>query len=109
MATEKRNELKEIMQRAWLIIRAYGWSMAEALRQAWAVSRLKAAMRKGVAAFRFTKKDGSTREAMGTLDASLIPTHNEPAAPKAMTTAVCYWDMAKAAFRSFNVCNLITE
>lgn len=35
MATEKRNQLKEIMSLAWSFVRKNGYSMSEALKCAW--------------------------------------------------------------------------
>ena len=54
--------------------------------------------------FKFTKKDGTEREARGTLNFYMIP---EEAAPKGTQTwedpddIVKYWDLDKEAWRSF--------
>lgn len=63
--------------------------------------------------FQFKKKDGSTREAVGTLvrEKMITPEGNvwEPVgeARPEVPTLVKYWDLTVQAWRSFNVFNLI--
>lgn len=73
MSTQKRNQLSEIMRLAWQFVRKNGYTMAEALKCAWANMKLKAAMKDRIVKFYFQKVDGSVREAFGTLKESLLP------------------------------------
>lgn len=59
-------------------------------------------LHEGVVEFQFTKKDGSIRQAKGTLKMENIPAHaikgtGRPANPNVQV----YWDMEKNEFRSF--------
>lgn len=67
MATEKRNQLKEIMSLAWSFVLKNGYSMSEALKCAWTNIKLRALLHKKVVEFYFKKTDGTLRQAFGTL------------------------------------------
>ena len=67
MSTQKRNQLSEIMKLAWQFVRKNGYTMAEALKCAWANIKLRTAMKDRIVKFYFQKVDGSVREAFGTL------------------------------------------
>ena len=41
MATSFKNQLSSIMRMAWDFVKKYGFSMSEALKQAWLISKLK--------------------------------------------------------------------
>lgn len=68
---------------------------------------LKFRLRHGIVAFKFTKVDGTIREAHGTLKKSLLPptlgTGKKPAAG-----IVVYYDTDKNSWRSFRAENLLT-
>lgn len=77
------------------------------------VMLLESKMLETAVRFRFTKKDGSLREAVGTLvrEKMIQPDGNvwEPigeARPE-VPTLVKYWDLTVQAWRSFNVFNLV--
>lgn len=78
------------------------------------VMLLESKMLEEAVRFQFTKKDGSLREAVGTLrrdkmvqaDGSIWEPVGEPR-PDA-PTLVKFWDCEKSAWRSFNVQNLIS-
>ena len=55
MATEKRNQLKEIMSLAWSFVRKNGYSMSEALKCAWANIKLRSMLHKKVVEFFFKR------------------------------------------------------
>lgn len=46
MATDFKNKMREMMRRAWMLVKTYGFSMAEAMKQSWQVLKLKAALKK---------------------------------------------------------------
>ena len=69
----KATDLRSIMQMAWQFVKRNGMTLAEGLRKAWQVFKLKAAMTRGIVRFYFRKVDGTIREAYGTLKAELMP------------------------------------
>ena len=81
--------------------------------QADKVVYLEEEMLKRAVRFQFKKKDGSTREAVGTtIRAKMIQPDGklwEPvgAGREEKPTIVNYWDLTSQAWRSFNVFNLI--
>ena len=82
-------------------------------QQADDVMLLESKMLEQAVRFRFTKKDGSLREAVGTLkrekmvqqDGSVWEPDGEPR-PE-VPTIVKYWDLTVQGWRSFNVFNLV--
>lgn len=79
-------------------------------------AKLVAQMHAGVAHFFFTKKDGSVREAYGTLKKEFLerllgPQDDESQSSELVTnsdvTTQKYWDVEAGGFRAFNVSNLI--
>lgn len=107
MSTQKRNELSELMKKAWQLVKVYGFTMAEAMRQSWALLKLKKAMRKGVVKFLYTKLDGTVRTAWGTLKADLIPQTVGNDNRKKNDSVFVYYDNEKSAFRCFKVANFL--
>ena len=73
MATEKRNQLREIMNLAWQMVKRNGYSMSEALKVAWVNIKLRALLSKKIVEFYFKKTDGTLRQAFGTLMSDRIP------------------------------------
>ena len=78
------------------------------------VMMLESEMLKRAVRFRFTKKDGSTREAVGTLiREKMIKPNGEKWKPvgdkprKDVPTLVNFWDLTVQDWRSFNVFNLV--
>lgn len=51
MATNFKNQMRELMKQAWMLVKVYGFSMSDAMKQAWQVLKLKAALKKGVVKF----------------------------------------------------------
>lgn len=98
--------MRNIMNTAWTIARQTGETFGTCLRKAWANSKLRSALKAGVVRFTFKKKDGSVREAVGTLRdlGYQARTDRRSANP---TLQVCY-DLEKEAFRCFKKANLIT-
>lgn len=106
MATNFKNQMRELMKQAWMLVKVYGFSMAEAMKQAWQVLKLKAALKNGVVKFYYQKLNGEVRTAWGTLKEALIP-ETKGTERKKNESLITYYDNEKAAFRSFKVANLI--
>ena len=70
--------------------------------------KLKETMRTKTVSFRFYKKDGSIREAEGTLNPKDIDYDFKDSDKKERHDLIKYWDLEKKSFRCFNVGNLIT-
>lgn len=77
------------------------------------VMLLESKMLEQAVRFRFTKKDGSMREAVGTLKREKMVQEDgklwEPVGVERpdVPTLVKYWDLTVQAWRSFNVFNLV--
>lgn len=65
--------LSSLMQEAWTLVKTYGFTMRDALKQAWLLAKLNIAMRKGIVKFMYEKLNGEIRTAWGTLKSELIP------------------------------------
>lgn len=107
MSTEKRIQLSELMIKSWQLVKVYGFTMAEAMRQMWAVMKLRKAMHKGIVKFLYTKIDGSVRTAWGTLKADLIPDATGTYGRKKNDSVMVYYDKEKASYRCFKVANFL--
>lgn len=106
MATERRNQLSELMRKAWMFVKVYGFTMAEAMKQAWALSKLRKAMKKGIVKFMYTKLSGEVRTAWGTLKEELIPATSGDNRKKNDSVMV-YFDTEKDSYRCFKVANFL--
>ena len=106
MATDFKNKMREVMRRAWQLVKVYGFSMAEAMKQSWKVLKLKEALKKGVVKFYYQKLNGEIRTAWGTLKEGLI-SETKGTERKKNDSLVTYYDNEKQAFRSLKVANLI--
>ena len=107
MATEKRNQLSEIMRMVWQFVKKNGFSMSEALKTAWMNIKLKTAMKERIVKFYFQKVDGSIREAYGTLKESLLPENKGTDNRKKSDTVQVYFDTEKSEYRCYKVANLV--
>ena len=106
MATNFKNQMRELMKQAWMLVKVYGFSMADAMKQAWQELKLKAALKKGVVKFFYQKLNGEIRCTWGTLKEDLIP-ETKGTERKKNDSLITYYDNEKAAFRSFKIANLI--
>jgi len=107
MSNIRRNELRDVMTQAWAFIKKNGFSLSEALKKAWALLKLKAAMTQKIVKFYYQKVDGSLREAYGTLNSSLIPAIAGTDDRKRNDTVQVYFDTEKSEWRSFKKANLV--
>ena len=106
MSTERRNRLSEIMCLAWQFVKRNGYTMAEALKCAWANMKLKTAMRSRIVKFYFRKVDGTIREAYGTLKPALMA-ETKGTGRKPNDTVQVYFDTERQEYRSYKKANLI--
>lgn len=106
MATNFKNQMRELMKQAWMLVKVYGFSMAEAMKKAWQVLKLKAALKKGVVKFYYQKLNGEIRCAWGSLKKGLIP-ETKGTERKKNESLMTYYDNEKASYRSFKIANLI--
>lgn len=98
--------LSKLLKQAWMLVKKYGFTMAEAMKQAWAISKLRKAMRNGIVKFIYKKLDNTTRTAWGTLKEALTPPA-QGTGRKANETLVTYYDTEKESYRSFKVANFV--
>ena len=105
MSTQKRNQLSEIMNLAWQMVRRNGYTMSEALKVAWTNIKLRALLHKKVVEFYFKKTDGTLRQAFGTLMSDRIP--ETKGTKKTADNCQVYFDTEKNEYRCFKKCNLI--
>lgn len=104
----KKNDLRAIMQMAWQFVKRNGMTLADALKKAWQVFKLKAQMTRGIVKFYFRKVDGTIREAYGTLRTDLMPEIKGEDNRKKNDTVQTYFDTEKQEFRCFKLANLVT-
>ena len=108
-------KLRRLMRRANYIKKEHpaNGNMAFALRSAWWYESFRDAMNNGMARFVYRKADGTTRIALGTRSAALIPADKLPkgdmsngaAEMEDSIKAFPYFDLEKMEWRSFNVLN----
>lgn len=83
------------------------YDKASSLRGAWWFESFREAMNNGMARFVYLKADGTTRIALGTRSAALIPFDKWPKGPLSDTEddvkAFPYFDLEKMEWRSFRV------
>ncbi len=106
MSATLRNQMREVMQTAWQFVRRNGYTMAEALRVAWANIKLRRAMTSRICRFYFMKVDGSIREAFGTLAANIVP-NTKGNDRKRNDTVQTYYDTEREDWRCFKKANLV--
>ena len=107
MAKNFKNQLSSIMSMAWTFVRKYGFSMSEALKQAWLNAKLKKELSKRIVKFYFQKVSGEIREAWGTLASDKIPAIAGSDNRKKNDSVQTYYDTVKEEWRCFKIANLI--
>lgn len=107
MSTDRKNNLSELMKKSWQLVKMYGYTIADAMRRAWAISKLKKQMLQGIVKFMYIKLNGEVRTAWGTLKQDLLPQSASPSSRKPNETLFCYFDTEKQSFRSFKIANYI--
>lgn len=94
------------MSKSWMLVKQYGFTMSEAMRQMWQIAKLKSQMSKGVARFIYRKISGEVRMAWGTLCDSVIP-QSAGTGRKSNDTVTTYYDVEKGGFRCFKTANFV--
>lgn len=98
---------KEVFKQAWNYFRSNIYAtFAQSLKQAWKVIKLKSNLLKGVFYFEFKKKDGSIREACGTLKYDMFD-YDFKGFNSVFNGTLAYYDLDAKGWRSFKVENLI--
>lgn len=100
----KTNFRSKVFGWAYQIAKATGKQFAVCLSKAWALYRLKKAMKQGIVSFAYEKADGTLRKAKGTLNV-LREIARKAGTPK--TGSFPYFDIEAQAFRSFKIENLV--
>ena len=85
-----------------------GLSKSEAFRKAWKVIKLKEAMQNNRVDFTYQKKDGSTRNAVGTTSNQFFNYTRRTERPSQIAV-ITYFDIEKQAFRAFKAENIILD
>lgn len=104
-ANNFKKEMARVMRDAWKLVRETKCTMSEGLKMAWRALRLRIELRaKNVVTFFFVKKDGTKREAHGTLNFQTIPSECRPTTERETRTAIqTYFDLDRMAWRSFKI------
>lgn len=104
-ANNFKKEMARVMRDAWKLVRETKCTMSEGLKMAWRALRLRIELRaKNVVTFFFIKKDGTKREAHGTLNFQTIPSECRPTTERETRTAIqTYFDLDRMAWRSFKI------
>ena len=94
------------------ILRGASLNQSQALHYAWWFENFRDKLRAGVWRFSYFKKDGSIREARGTLDLSIIPADKMPSSGASLdkeksASSFPYFDLDKQEWRSFRLDNFI--
>ena len=94
-----------------VILRGATATQSQALKYAWWFEAFRNKLATGVYRFSYMKRDGSIREAKGTLDFSRIPDAKWPNAKTRVerepVPVFPYYDLEKASWRSFRLDNFI--
>lgn len=101
----KTNFRSKVFGWAYEIAHSTGKQFAVCLAKAWALYRLKKAMKQGIVSFAYEKADGTLRKAKGTLN-TLRGITRKTGTSK--TGSFPYYDTEANAFRSFKIENLVT-
>ncbi|MDR0573843.1 MAG: SH3 beta-barrel fold-containing protein [Tannerella sp.] len=100
--------LSELMLLAWQFVKRNGFTIAEAMKVAWANMKLKLLMKIGIVKFYFRKVDSSIREAYGTLSDRIVPATTGNDTRKKNDTVQTYYDTERQEWRCFKKANLLS-
>ena len=95
-----------------VILRGASLTQSQALKYAWWFENFRNDLRIGVWRFSYFKKDGSIREARGTLNPALIPDDKMPSSGASLdkeksASSFPYYDLDAQGWRSFRLDNFI--
>lgn len=97
--------ISRVSKMAWRLVKGFGFTMSEAMKKAWAMTKMRAKMNDGIVEFYYMKKDGTKRFASGTLSHNIVPQTQGDRQPS--KNCFVYYDTDKNAWRSFCVNNFI--
>ena len=106
---EFNQEMRNLMNTAWMLVKYYGFALKEAMKHAWALFKLVKAMRNGIVKFAYRKMDGTTRIAWGSLKKEIMPELSTSRKRTSNPSVQVYFDTVKQEFRCFKIANLICE
>ena len=95
----------QVFKSAWSLVKSLGLTLSEALKKAWKAFKLKSEMLTKPVYFQFKKKDGSIRDAYGTLNSDAFD--YEYKGGKGNNLTVAYYDLNAKGFRCFKIENLL--
>ena len=107
-----------VFDHAYMLVEEFNLSRSEAFRRAHLAKELLDALGRGEVYFVYEKKDGTLREAHGTLHHGISAKYDdyeyktdETAGDKYAKLDISYWDLDTGGFRSFSINNIrgITE
>ena len=107
MATNFKNQMREVMNDAWRMFRITGESFSECLKRSWLLLKLKMQMKKRTVQFFYQKVNGEIRQAFCTLEESVICGNMKGTGRKPNENLFTYFDKEKNEFRSFKKFNII--
>lgn len=107
MTTQNTLSRSSILALAWAIRKQSALPWGECQRKAWAAVRLRSALQAGPVTFTYTKEDGSTRPALGTLNPSFYQYENKGTGKQASPAVIRYFDLEAGGFRSFRAERLL--
>lgn len=94
----------EVLTLAWTIRKnANGLTWGQCQAAAWRALKLRSALYAGAVTFQFTKEDGTTRTANGTLSRDLFAYESKGGPVRENPLLVKFFDLEKQAFRSCRV------
>ena len=96
---------REIFLQAYDLCDRFGFSFSECLKKAWALAKFKKQASAGIVHFYFMKRDGSIREAFGTISSNIVPATNGESRHYADTQV--YFDTEKQEWRCFKTFNIL--
>lgn len=101
--------MSEIMKRAHNTFRLKGsvMSFGECLKQSWQVAKLQSRMKNEVVEFFFTKVNGETRQAFGSLIESHITYVPNGRGNQTAPDCIKFWDEVKGEWRQFKSYNFL--
>jgi len=104
--TKRKRKMKsQVFKSAWELVKSLGLTLSEALKKAWKAFKLKSEMLTKPVYFQFKKKDGSIRNACGTLNADAFDYKYKGG--KGNNSTVSYYDLDAKGFRCFKIENLV--
>ena len=92
-----------------VILRGTPISLSQALKYAWWFEDFRAKLSCGIYRFSYMKKDGTIREAIGTLNSEYIPTDKLPKGTAKIINyeSFSYFDLLKNEWRAFRLDNFV--